>query len=115
MDEQKVVGYMRKFGSYFSRKGWFGVETSTTTDIEAQREVEDMEGEGEHKHTVLTHGEEERIVGEGRYGSGTRIVLEVATAYAITKALLPLRIIGSVWATPWFARRVLGALKRFRG
>ncbi len=27
-----------------------------------------------------------------------------ATAYAITKALLPLRLIFSVWATPWFAR-----------
>ncbi len=28
----------------------------------------------------------------------------VATAWAITKALLPLRLILSVWATPWFAR-----------
>ncbi len=28
----------------------------------------------------------------------------VATAWAIVKALLPLRIILSVWATPWFAR-----------
>ena len=28
----------------------------------------------------------------------------LATAYAITKALLPLRLILSVWATPWFAR-----------
>jgi len=27
-----------------------------------------------------------------------------ATAYAITKALLPFRLILSVWATPWFAR-----------
>ena len=27
-----------------------------------------------------------------------------ATAYAITKALLPLRLIVSVSATPWFAR-----------
>ena len=27
-----------------------------------------------------------------------------ATAYAITKALLPLRLILSVWTTPWFAR-----------
>ena len=30
--------------------------------------------------------------------------LRFATAYAITKALLPLRIVFSVWATPWFAR-----------
>lgn len=27
-----------------------------------------------------------------------------ATAYAITKALLPVRLVFSVWATPWFAR-----------
>lgn len=114
MDEERVLGYMRKFGSYFSRKGWFGVSTSVSTSVdgEARREVGDFEGE--HKHMTLTHDEGERIVGEQKYGSGTRIVLEVATAYAITKALLPLRIIGSVWATPWFARRVLGMFKRFK-
>ena len=31
-------------------------------------------------------------------------VTRLATAYAITKALLPLRLILSVSATPWFAR-----------
>jgi hypothetical protein len=39
---------------------------------------------------------------------GSRIVVEVATAYAITKVLLPLRLILSVWGTPWFARIVVG-------
>ncbi|KAF2208573.1 hypothetical protein CERZMDRAFT_101319 [Cercospora zeae-maydis SCOH1-5] len=39
----------------------------------------------------------------GRGEKGTRLVVEFATAYAITKALLPLRLILSVWATPWFA------------
>jgi hypothetical protein len=39
---------------------------------------------------------------------GARIVIEVAAAYAITKALLPVRLILSVWATPWFARVVIG-------
>lgn len=43
---------------------------------------------------------------------GVRLVLEFATAYAATKALLPLRIIASVWATPWFARVVLGPIGR---
>ena len=38
---------------------------------------------------------------------GVRLVLEFATAYAVTKALLPLRIAASVWATPWFARAIL--------
>lgn len=39
----------------------------------------------------------------GRGETGTRIVVELATAYAVTKALLPLRLILSVWGTPWFA------------
>lgn len=40
----------------------------------------------------------------GRSEGGVKIVVEVATAYAITKALLPLRLVLSVWAAPWFAR-----------
>jgi hypothetical protein len=35
-------------------------------------------------------------------------LIEVATAYAITKVFLPARILLSVWATPWFARVVIG-------
>lgn len=40
----------------------------------------------------------------GRSEGGVKIVVEVATAYAITKALLPLRLVLSVWGSPWFAR-----------
>lgn len=40
----------------------------------------------------------------GRGEKGTRLVVEVATAYAITKFLLPVRLVLSVWGTPWFAR-----------
>ena len=36
------------------------------------------------------------------------MVSRFATAYAITKALLPVRLIFSVWATPWFARVAVG-------
>lgn len=43
---------------------------------------------------------------------GTRVLVEVATAYALTKVFLPARILLSVWATPWFARVVVG---RFGG
>ncbi len=32
------------------------------------------------------------------------VVYRLATAYAITKAILPIRLVFSVWATPWFAR-----------
>jgi len=50
--------------------------------------------------------EEERRWGVNKESS--RILVEVATAYAITKVFLPARIVASVWATPWFARVVVG-------
>lgn len=92
--------YREMFGRYFGRKGWFGVGE---------------EGQGGEGDVAVVGGGERMVeVGEGGYATGgTRIVLEVATAYAITKAMLPLRIVGSVWATPWFARVVLGRFKRF--
>ncbi|KAL2350617.1 hypothetical protein BJ546DRAFT_923472 [Cryomyces antarcticus] len=65
-----------KFGRYFRRKGWLG----------------DEEGGGG------------RGTWWGRGEGGVRLVAEVATAWAITKALLPARLVLSVWATPWFAR-----------
>ncbi|KXL47490.1 hypothetical protein M433DRAFT_3282 [Acidomyces richmondensis BFW] len=40
----------------------------------------------------------------GKGEAGVKLVVEFATAYAVTKALLPLRLVLSVWATPWFAR-----------
>ncbi|KIW07271.1 uncharacterized protein PV09_02126 [Verruconis gallopava] len=65
---------IEKFGNYFRRKGWLGDEDSR------------------------------RDTG-WRYGEGaTRVLVEVGAAWALTKALLPLRLIVSVWATPWFAR-----------
>lgn len=47
----------------------------------------------------------------GRGEGGVRLVVELATAYAIVKALLPLRLILSIWATPWFARWTVLPLK----
>jgi len=65
---------VEKFGGYFRRKGWLG-------DDGSRRDV------------------------SYRYGEGaTRVLVEVGAAWAVTKALLPLRLILSVWATPWFAR-----------
>lgn len=69
---------IERFARYFRRKGWL-------------KSLDD-EGAGKRDKTWS--------FGEG----GVRIVVEFATAYAITKALLPLRLILSVWATPWFAR-----------
>jgi hypothetical protein len=93
---------MGRFERYFRRKGWFGF--------------------GEENADVIGQGAESgtKAVGDERIGDGEepgdmqaqryKVVVEVALAYAITKALLPVRILGSVWATPWFA----GVLLRLR-
>ncbi|KAH8887367.1 hypothetical protein GQ53DRAFT_613498, partial [Thozetella sp. PMI_491] len=73
-----------RFERYFRKKGWLGEE---------DRGAED-------------EGALDLWQASGRY----KMVVEVALAYAITKVLLPVRIIGSVWATPWFA----GVLIRMR-
>ncbi|KAK2814166.1 hypothetical protein FQN50_000570 [Emmonsiellopsis sp. PD_5] len=85
---------VRRFGRWLRRKGWVGDEA----EMEVEREV----GEG-----VIAAGE-----GRNTADRGVRLILEFATAYAITKALLPVRILLSVWATPWFARGVLGPVGR---
>jgi len=52
----------------------------------------------------------------GRGEKSVRIVVELATAYAITKAFLPLRLVLSVSLTPWFARwTVLPVMARLKG
>lgn len=71
-----------RFGRWLKKKGW--VDEADVTTV-AQHEVTEEKGA-------------ER--------AGVRLVLEFATAYAITKALLPARLAASVWATPWFARTV---------
>ncbi|OBT78660.1 hypothetical protein VF21_02260 [Pseudogymnoascus sp. 05NY08] len=88
--------YEGRFRRYFGRKGWFGVEApGGAGGVDENAEREGMK--------------------EGGGGGGVRIVMEVATAYAVTKVLLPVRIVGSVWATPWFARVVVGKFKRLGG
>lgn len=103
----------QKFGDYFRRKGWIG----RTDDPDPVAAVEGK-----------------RTIWWNRSESGVRVVFEyatfvytvsssglerggifvecadmpmkprVATAWAITKTLMPLRLVLSVWATPWFAR-----------
>lgn len=87
---------VEKFGRYFRRKGWI----SSAQETEAEAEVEGAgKDRGLGKMVKSKSG-----LWWGRGEEGVRLVVEVATAYAITKALLPLRLIISVWATPWFAR-----------
>lgn len=75
-----------RFGRWLRKKGW--VDES---DVSAVAE-----------HEVTASG-----ATTGKEWAGVRLVLEFATAYAITKALLPVRIAASAWATPWFARVIL--------
>jgi hypothetical protein len=65
-----------KFGRYLRKKGWISAEDESSASGKWW----------------------------GRGEGGVRVVVELATAYAITKAILPLRLALSVWATPWFAR-----------
>jgi hypothetical protein len=94
---------VERFGKYFRRKGWI----RDGEKEEAEREVTEELG--------LRRRDRAWSIGEG----GARVVVEFATAYAITKMLLPLRIVFSVWGTPWFARMavipVMGLVKRMFG
>ncbi|KAJ5665248.1 uncharacterized protein N7477_007696 [Penicillium maclennaniae] len=74
-----------RFGRWLKKKGW--VDESDVSTV------------ADHEATGLAPREKQR--------AGVRLVLEFATAYAITKALLPFRLAASAWATPWFARTVL--------
>ncbi|PNY29288.1 Uncharacterized protein TCAP_00783 [Tolypocladium capitatum] len=93
-----VQSGVARFEKYFRRKGWFGLgqeEPSTSQEPGA-------EGKSQTDEAI------------DRWRSGDRkydILVEVALAYSVTKALLPVRIIGCVWATPWFA----GVLMRAKG
>ncbi|KAJ9261823.1 hypothetical protein DTO212C5_8151 [Paecilomyces variotii] len=83
---------VKSFGRWLRKKGW--VEES---------DVDVLAGTG---NTASSGPEQPEL--RGAETKGVRLLLEFATAYAITKALLPVRIAASVWATPWFARTVVG-------
>ena len=89
-------GYVEKFTRYARRKGWIG-----------KAEEEQLEGGREREEQLKWWNDRE---------GGVRWVIEFATAYAVVKALLPLRIVLSVWGAPWFARWTVipvgGAFKR---
>ncbi|PLB51895.1 hypothetical protein P170DRAFT_433792 [Aspergillus steynii IBT 23096] len=86
----------RRFGRWLRKKGW--VEDDAEMDMELLAK-ERKEGSVDYKDLTPPKDGERK---------GMRLVWEFATAYAVTKALLPLRLAASVWATPWFARAILG-------
>ncbi|GKT41085.1 uncharacterized protein ColSpa_01266 [Colletotrichum spaethianum] len=94
---------------YFSRKGWFGFEArdrgTMTGELDKSEDFETSDSTadaGQSTHDLLESWQK-----DGKY----KVVVEVAMAWAITKALLPARILVSVWGTPWFA----GVMGRARG
>ncbi|TQV95593.1 mitochondrial seryl-tRNA synthetase [Cordyceps javanica] len=87
-----------RFEKYFRRKGWFGFDNGATGK-EGRAASESSER--------LPDAADKWRTGDPKY----KILVEVSLAYATTKALLPLRIIGSVWATPWFAGVLLSIRK----
>lgn len=88
-DGKVVREGVERFARYFEKKGWISKDERD----EAVASVKTSE-DGERKEVLQTGGARR----------GVRVVTEAAIAYALVKALLPVRIVVSVWATPWFAR-----------
>jgi hypothetical protein len=105
-DSTAVNEGVDKFGRYFRRKGWLG---------------EAVVPEG----GLGSKGEDELGLGGGKGGldsdtwnisaDGMKILVEVGTAWAIVKVLLPVRLVGCVWLTPWFARVAVLPVTRLMG
>lgn len=89
---------VERFGKYLRKKGWISDEDSAAAiEVAAgERAV----GEDAKKGRLGKGASKWWGRGEG----GVRLAVELATAYALTKLLLPVRIVLSVWATPAFAR-----------
>lgn len=91
-----------RFERYFTRKGWFGFGREDGEDGgEAPGAIKGDNGNDDAAVMSRWEGSDEKY----------RIVVEVALAYAITKALLPARIVVSLWVTPWFAG-LMGRIRR---
>jgi hypothetical protein len=108
-------GYVRegvgRFERWFERRGWFGFGQQ---EQGGQDGVEGGGGREEGKGVVggkEREGEVDDALMRWESEPKYRVVVEVGLAYALTKVLLPVRILGSLWATPWFAG-VLGRLGR---
>lgn len=83
-----------RFERYFRKKGWFGFGSANEGPA-PPRAAEEL---GAEDKEVLVRWES-----DGKY----KILVEVALAYAVTKILLPVRVVGSILATPWFASVLL--------
>ncbi|KAE9970488.1 hypothetical protein EG328_002683 [Venturia inaequalis] len=97
-----VTEGVEKFGKYFKRKGWLG---ETVVPEPAEVGVVDTEGaKGSLDGDTWNVG-----------ADGMKILMEVGTAWAVVKILLPVRLVGCVWLTPWFARVIVLPVTRVVG
>jgi hypothetical protein len=121
-----------KYDKYFRRKGWFGLspdaeaedegELCSTSSSEVSPKTPEFGGTTRDYSLARTREMAEEIVPGSESSTwsmedGKRIIIEAATAYAIVKAALPLRLGLSLYLTPWFARvavsRVASKLDKF--
>jgi len=89
---------VERFGKYLRKKGWIHDEDAAGAIDVAAGEV--AVGE-DAKKGRLENGPSKWW---GRGEGGVRLAVEFATAYALTKFLMPVRVVFSVWATPAFAK-----------
>ncbi|RKF64956.1 hypothetical protein OnM2_014010 [Erysiphe neolycopersici] len=99
---------VEKFGRYFSKKRWFGFG-------QTEGEMMDKTKNPELGQNDVGIVEESDITKNalGMMINSEMFLIQVATAYVITKILLPVRVAASIWFTPWFAKKVLGSFIRF--
>ncbi|KAL9114706.1 MAG: hypothetical protein Q9227_001384 [Pyrenula ochraceoflavens] len=124
-----------RIGKYARKKGWIteGEESQAEHYVEQGEDVEEREqkqrgtarqrvkklfGRAEEENGAENEKKKSSMWQKGWRGfargeDAVRLVVEAGTAYAIVKALLPLRIIMSAWMTPWFARWTVVPLGRW--
>ncbi|KAF2220675.1 hypothetical protein BDZ85DRAFT_29750 [Elsinoe ampelina] len=120
---------VKKWGRYARKKGWISGDEEDEVEREAGvKSTSELQGRDYVEDGKITQPIDSRvtqlekklnsitsepslearnprtIAADTQAGTGARIIIELATAYAITKVLLPARLIASIWATPWFAR-----------
>lgn len=78
---------VNKFERYFKKKGIFGFSKDRQDNIQP----------GDNTREILEQWE---TGSDPKY----KILVEIGLSWAITKAMLPLRIAASLAATPWFAK-----------
>ena len=129
---------VRTYGAWFRRRGWFGLREKGDQEAEVRfegeleqevervrkgrgrgkrgRDREEEEGEGEEQEgkTKKAWRKLKEVVTLGNLESGYNTGIQVAAAYTITKALFPVRIAVSLWATPWGARVLTAVWKAVR-